>query len=94
VGAAAINDLMEDTATAEIARSQLWQWVHHGTRMQQDGRVIDADLVRRLLVEQAGAIAASYGGEHVDEARDLLERVVLSQPPVGFLTLAAYERLP
>ena len=51
VGAAAINNLMEDAATAEISRSQLWQWIRHGTRLD-DGRTVTAELVRSLEAEE------------------------------------------
>ncbi len=82
-GAAAINDLMEDTATAEIARSQVWQWVRHGVATA-DGEPVTAELVRRLIEE------VGIGGP----AREVFEEVALTEPFVEFLTLPAYERLP
>jgi malate synthase len=82
-GAAAINDLMEDAATAEIARSQLWQWVRHAVPTAE-GEVVTADLVRRCAAE------TGVGGP----AREVFERVVLSEAFVEFLTIPAYERLP
>jgi malate synthase len=81
-GAAAINDLMEDAATAEIARSQLWQWVHHGTTTA-DGETVTVEMVRRCADET--------GVE--GPAREVFERVALSEPFTEFLTIPAYERL-
>ena len=82
VGAAAIDNLMEDAATAEISRSQVWQWVHHG-------RVARAD------VEQTIAdVAAELPADPVYlEARRLFEQLALDDEFTEFLTLPAYERL-
>src|SRR6185437_1321508 len=54
-GAAAINSLMEDAATAEISRSQIWQWIHHGVELD-DGRTVTADMVRQVLDEETAKI--------------------------------------
>ena len=96
-GAAAINSLMEDAATAEISRSQIWQWVHHGCELE-DGRVITAELVRQILDEETAKIRAEVGEEtwqagRPDETRLIFERVALTEPMVEFLTLEAYEYL-
>jgi malate synthase len=96
-GAAAINSLMEDAATAEICRSQIWQWVHHG-RQLQDGRTVTADLVRQVLDEETAKIHEQVGEEtwqagRPDETRAIFERVALSEPLEEFLTLEAYEYL-
>ncbi len=93
-GAAAINSLMEDAATAEISRSQIWQWVHHGCQLE-DGRTVTAELVRGLLDEETAKIRAEVGEEtwqagHPDETRAIFEKVALSEPLVEFLTLEAY----
>ena len=75
-GAAAINSLMEDAATAEISRSQIWQWIHHGATLQ-DGRVVTAELVREVLDEEMARIRTSVGeevwagGRPARDARDL-----------------------
>ena len=82
VGAAAINNLMEDAATAEISRSQVWQWVHHG-------RVARAD-VERAIEEEVTALPPQ---ERLGDARELFEQVALADEFVEFLTLPAYERL-
>jgi malate synthase len=94
VGAAAIFNLMEDAATAEIARAQVWQWRHHGVRLD-DGRAVDARLVRELLDEEEHAYRTELGDRptRVDEARALLERVALADDFPEFLTLAAYEHI-
>jgi malate synthase len=96
-GAAAINSLMEDAATAEISRTQLWQWVHHGSTLA-DGRPVTADLVRRALDEETAKIRAEVGDEtwragRPEETREIFEEVALSEELVGFLTIPAYEYL-
>jgi malate synthase len=98
VGAAAINNLMEDAATAEISRAQIWQWCYHGTRLE-DGRPVTRELVRRIVDEELAAIRASVGPEtyaagRFPEARRLFEQVALEEPLLDFLTLAAYQYLP
>ena len=82
VGAAAIDNLMEDAATAEISRSQVWQWVHHG-------RVARAD-VEQMIAD----VAAELPSDPVYvEARELFEQLALADDFTEFLTLPAYERL-
>jgi malate synthase len=77
VGAAAIDNLMEDAATAEISRSQIWQWIQHGAVPPED--------VRRIMEEEL-----PEGGRFAD-ARELFERVSLADDFVEFLTLPAYD---
>ncbi len=94
-GAVAINNLMEDAATAEISRSQLWQWVHNGTQLDS-GETVTADLVRRLVDEEAAAIRDQVGAEAYDggefvTARAIFEEVALADDFVEFLTLPAYD---
>jgi malate synthase len=96
-GAAAINSLMEDAATAEISRTQIWQWVHHGSRLK-DGRVITIELVRQILDEETARIRESVGPEvwqagRPAETRELFDRVALSPELIEFLTIPAYEYL-
>jgi malate synthase len=82
VGAAAIDNLMEDAATAEISRSQVWQWLRHGR--------VERDDVERII----GEIVAELPDERlVQEARGLFERVALGEDFPEFLTLPAYDRL-
>jgi malate synthase len=94
-GAAAINSLMEDAATAEISRSQIWQWVHHGVKLE-DGTVVTAELVRRVLDEETARIREAVGEEtwragRPAETREVFERVALAPELIEFLTLIAYE---
>ncbi|MFZ0090196.1 MAG: malate synthase A [Solirubrobacteraceae bacterium] len=96
-GAAAINSLMEDAATAEISRSQIWQWVHHAVELT-DGRTVTAELVRHLLDEETAKIRQAVGDEtwqagRPDETRAIFERVALEEPLLQFLTLEAYDYL-
>jgi malate synthase len=96
-GAAAINSLMEDAATAEISRSQIWQWVHHGAQLE-DGRTVTPELVLEVLDEETARIREQVGEEtwakgHPDETREIFERVCLSEELIEFLTLPAYEYL-
>jgi malate synthase len=83
---------MEDAATAEISRSQIWQWVRNESKLE-DGTVVDAELVRRVLdEEQARILATAEGtGHRFAEARELFEQVALADDFVDFLTLPAYD---
>jgi malate synthase len=96
-GAAGINNLMEDAATAEIARSQLWQWIRHGATLA-DGRTVTRELVTRVLDEETARIHAEVGDEvwqrgRPKETREVFERVALRDDLPTFLTLEAYDRL-
>jgi malate synthase len=79
-GAVAINNLMEDAATAEISRSQIWQWLHHDR--------FSADDVRRITGEEMGSLGPGY-----DEARTIFESIATRPDYVEFLTLPAYDQL-
>jgi malate synthase len=93
-GAAAIDDLMEDAATAEISRAQVWQWVHHG-RSLADGTPVTAESVREGLDAEVEALAdAGYDADVVAQARSVFEKVALAEDFPAFLTLPAYELLP
>jgi malate synthase len=96
-GAVAINNLMEDAATAEISRSQVWQWIHNRVRLP-DGTEITAELVGRIEDEELVAIRAAIGDEvwassRFDDARKLFERVALADDFADFLTTAAYDSI-
>ena len=96
-GAAAINNLMEDAATAEISRSQVWQWVHHHAKLE-DGRTVERALVTELEDDEMEQLRKAYGPElwakgRFDDARAIFEEVALADEFVDFLTLPAYERL-
>jgi malate synthase len=90
-GAAAINNLMEDAATAEICRSQLWQWRTTGTRLD-DGREASADLYRSVRDEELARLGGPTEGR-LGDAAGLLDRLVLDDDFAEFLTLRAYSLL-
>jgi malate synthase len=99
-GAAGIYGLMEDAATAEISRAQVWQWIRHGETLD-DGRPVTPDLVRKLAESELEKIRTEIGDDEwferegrPDLSRSLFERVALSGDEfVEFLTLPAYEEL-
>jgi malate synthase len=96
-GAAAINSLMEDAATAEISRTQIWQWVQHGVELE-DGRTITSELVRSILDEETAKIRDAVGEEtwqngRPAETREIFDRVALSSELIEFLTIPAYTYL-
>jgi malate synthase len=96
-GCVPIFNLMEDAATAEISRTQLWQWVHHPKAALDDGRKINAALYQALLAEEMEKIkreqGASYPAARFESAQRLLSDIVLASELQDFLTLPAYERL-
>jgi len=100
-GAAGIYGLMEDAATAEISRSQVWQWIRHEAQLA-DGRTVTPELVRELATEELEKIREEIGDDEwferegrPKESRELFEAVALSGSDefVEFLTLPAYEKL-
>lgn len=96
-GAVALNNLMEDAATAEISRSQVWQWLHHGGVLD-DGRAVDNDLYRVIFDEEVEKIKRQWGATNVAksrlaEAAVLFDRLATSDQLSDFLTLPAYQYL-
>jgi malate synthase len=96
-GCVPIYNLMEDAATAEISRAQIWQWRRHGVRIE-DGPAIDAPLIRTLLDEEMAKIQGAVGDERFrsgkfEEAASLFRDLVLADDFTEFLTLPAYERV-
>jgi malate synthase len=91
-GAVAIDNLMEDAATAEIARAQVWQWVRHGAELEGLGRLVETT-VRRVLHEELEKLGANGHRPALTEAAAIFERVALERPLRDFLTLEAYDRL-
>jgi malate synthase len=87
-GAAAINNLMEDAATAEISRSQLWQWRTTATALE-DGRPLDAALYASIRDEELATLGGR-GERRLGDAADLLDELVLADDFPDFLTLVAY----
>src|SRR5690606_39847714 len=98
IGCAPIYNLMEDAATAEISRAQVWQWIRHKARFTGTDTVIDPALVRRLLDEEVGRMREQVGeeawasGRH-EEAAELFYEMVTAEEFDEFLTLQAYERV-
>lgn len=90
VGAAGINNLMEDVATAEISRSQIWQWLHHGARLE-DGRPVTVELVREVTDEELAKLPVDEEGRRFIEAREVFEQVATADEFVDFLTYPAYD---
>lgn len=90
-GAAAINNLMEDAATAEISRSQIWQWIRHGAKLA-DGRPVTRDLYRQIRDEELHKLGGP-GAERYEEAAELLDKLILTDQFIEFLTLIAYDYL-
>jgi malate synthase len=96
VGAAAIDNLMEDAATAEISRSQLWQWTHANT-VTAEGAAVTADRVRGVVAEVCAELREAAGGDdaaiaQLDRARTLFEQVALADDFADFLTVPAYDQ--
>ena len=92
-GCVPINHLMEDAATAEISRAQVWQWIHRGAKLA-DGRPVTAALARAVLVEELAKLEASrYAAGKLRQAAQLFEQMFASDRFTEFLTVPAYERL-
>jgi malate synthase len=96
-GAAPINNLMEDAATAEIARAQLWQWRTHGAKTA-DGARLDDKTVAKIVEEESKALAKAMGDEafkdgRFDEAATILRDLALDDRFEEFLTLPAYQKV-
>jgi len=97
IGCVPLNNLMEDAATAEISRAQLWQWLNHGVSLT-DGRPITRDFFRTILDEELSKLSCSLGEAHFSagkfrEATELFENLSTSPEFVEFLTIPAYEQL-
>ena len=92
-GCVPINHLMEDAATAEISRSQIWQWIRSPRGELSDGRKVTVELFRRLLGEELRKVSSLPGASTAkfDEAAWLLDRLVANDEFVDFLTEPAYE---
>jgi malate synthase len=97
-GAVGINNLMEDAATAEISRSQVWQWLHNDVELA-DGPVVTRELVARVIDEEMAAIRERTGPEAIasgrwGDAQALFTEMAMSDDFAEFLTLPAYEQMP
>ncbi|MEK7432120.1 MAG: malate synthase A [Cyanobacteriota bacterium] len=97
-GAVAIFNLMEDAATAEISRSQLWQWLHSGKTILEDGSLFNLDLYKKLFDEEVEKIKIEFGedlfvnGKYL-EASELLNNIVINDSFIEFLTIPAYKNI-
>ncbi|MEU8202212.1 malate synthase A [Streptosporangium sp. NPDC049046] len=96
LGAVAIHNLMEDAATAEISRSQIWQWIHNGIELADTGAVVTRELVERIIDEELAKIKAEPGYDEAryGQATALFKEVALDDDFAEFLTLPAYARMP
>ena len=92
-GCVPVFNLMEDAATAEISRSQIWQWLRSLKGVLDDGRKITAELFKKLLDEELSKVKASNSEGKYDEAAKLFEKITLDDLYVEFLTLPAYQAI-
>jgi malate synthase len=96
IGCVPLFNLMEDAATAEISRAQLWQWVHHGAHLE-DGRLVNADLCEKILGEELAKMKAAGNStsreQAYETAADLIRQLIRSPEFIEFLTLPAYQRV-
>jgi malate synthase len=97
-GCVPINNLMEDAATVEISRAQIWQWIHHSRGILNDGRKVTVELFRQLMAEELAKIQATLGEQQYaqrrfDTASQILDQIISSDDFVEFLTLPAYQYL-
>jgi malate synthase len=98
-GCVPINNLMEDAATAEISRAQVWQWIRHPRGVLNDGRKVTVALFRELMDDELAQIQQALGAEEYaarafGPAREIFDRITTSDDFVDFLTLPAYQYLP
>jgi malate synthase len=89
---------MEDAATAEIARAQIWQWIHHPAGVLADGRKVTVELFRTLLHNETNRLAAQLGADafaqgHFRAAADILDEMTSAATCADFLTVVAYPQL-
>ncbi len=91
-GAAAIYNLMEDAATAEISRAQLWQWIKNKTQLN-DGRTITRAMYTSMRDQELSRLKQDYGDSRFDEAADIMNQLILTDDFIAFLTLPAYEHI-
>jgi len=96
-GAVAIFNLMEDAATAEIARAQVWQWCNHPGGILEDDRKITIDLVQEMITEEISKIKESHGTNFnekmIEQAKNLFISLVTGSKFEEFLTLKAYSHI-
>jgi malate synthase len=88
-----LYNLMEDAATAEISRAQIWQWIRHGAKLD-DGRVIDAALCRKILDEELAKLRETTEGHgRYEDAATLFRELIEAPTFPEFLTMPAYDMI-
>jgi len=97
-GCVPINNLMEDAATVEISRAQIWQWIHHPKGILDDGRKVNIELFHQMMDEELGKLKVAIGEEQYKQrkfvnASRILNQIISSDNFVEFLTLPAYQYL-
>jgi malate synthase len=92
-GCVPIHNLMEDAATAEISRSQVWQWIRSPKGKLEDGTKVTAELVRQLIAEELPKVKASGATGHWDRAAEIFDTMSTSEKFEEFLTLPLYEEI-
>ncbi|WP_439116325.1 malate synthase A [Paludifilum halophilum] len=97
-GAVAINHLMEDAATAEIARAQVWQWIRHPEGILEDGRKVTVELFRKMMEEELAKIRERIGEKsfaegRFEEAKELFDQLTIQEAFEDFLTIPGYDLL-
>jgi malate synthase len=98
LGCVPLYNLMEDAATAEISRAQLWQWINHPDAALDDGRKITLDLFRLMMKEEMEKIKTEVGATHFQQVRyeqaaTLFDEIIAADSLAEFLTLKAYDHL-
>ncbi len=89
---------MEDAATVEISRSQIWQWIHHPNGFLEDGRKVTVELFQELMQDELAKIQAAIGEKQFaarkfQTASEILDKIITADQFVDFLTLPAYQYL-
>jgi malate synthase len=97
-GCVPLHNLMEDAATAEISRTQVWQWVHHPQGVLEDGRQVDIDLFKSVMQEEMAKIRSAMGEDayergHFEQAAALFDDIITREDLEEFMTLGAYEQI-
>src|SRR3954451_14247377 len=97
-GSILVNNLMEDAATVEVSRAQIWQWIHHPQGILQDGRKVTMELFHQLMNEELAKFKNAIGEEQFAKRRfttaaQILDEVITDDHFIEFLTLPAYHYL-
>ena len=90
-GCVPVFNLMEDAATAEISRSQIWQWIRSPKGVLEDGRKVTVELFKKLLSEELAKVKSAHSEGKYDEGAKLFEKLTADDRYVEFLTLPAYQ---